>query len=150
MKVQAKVCEFSVTCPVEECGQEVSYSDKLCSHVIVKGITNMEIQEQVLTLAAMEQDLTLKRITEFMYAQDTGRKSRKLLSKAGSLNKLRQHKMQQREQSNTMPGNVDMWTIWAWPRVIIRCLEEEMSRFLKEVSEMRHYWALCQAMQEKV
>ena len=65
----------------------------------------MEIQEQVLTLAAMEQDLTLKRITEFMYAQDTGRKSRKLLSEAGSLNKLRQHKMQQREQSNTMPGN---------------------------------------------
>ena len=85
-----------------------------------------------------------------MYAQDTGHKSRKLLSGARSLSKLSQHKMQQREQSNTMPGNVDMWTIWAWPRVIIRCLEEEMSRFLKEVSEMRHYWALCQAMQEKV
>ena len=105
MKGQAKVCKFIVTCPAEECGQEVSYSDKLCSHVIVKGITDMEIQEQVLTLAAMEQDLTLKRITEFMYAQDTGRKSRKLLSKAGSLNKLRQPKMQRREQSNTMPGN---------------------------------------------
>ena len=66
MKGQAKVCKFIVTCPAEECGQEVSYSDKLCSHVIVKGITDMEIQEQVLTLAAMEQDLTLKRITEFM------------------------------------------------------------------------------------
>ena len=94
VKVQAKVCEFSVTCPVEECGQEVSYSDKLCSHIIVKGITDTEIQEQVLALATTEQNLTLKRITEFVYAQDTGRESRKLLSGAGSLNKLSPHKMQ--------------------------------------------------------
>ena len=82
MKVQAKVCEFSVTCPVEECGQEVSYSDKLCSHIIMKGITDTE------------QNLTLKRITEFVYAQDTGHESWKLLSGAGSLNKLSPHKMQ--------------------------------------------------------
>ena len=94
VKVQAKVCEFSVTCLVEECGQEVSYSDKLCSHIIVKGITDTEIQEQVLALATTEQNLTLKRITEFVYAQDTGRESRKLLSGAGSLNKLSPHKMQ--------------------------------------------------------
>ena len=76
VKVQAKVCEFSVTCPVEDCGQEVSYSDKLCSHFIVKGITDMEIQEQVLTLAAMEQDLTLKRITEFVYTQEASERGR--------------------------------------------------------------------------
>ena len=94
-----------MTCPAEECGQEVSYSDKLCSHVIVKGLADTEIQERVLALAATEQDLTLKRITKFVYAQDTGPESRKLLSGAGSLNKLSQHKMQQKEQSNTMPGN---------------------------------------------
>ena len=50
--------------------------------------------EGVLVLAAMEQDLTLKRITEFVYAQDMGCESRKLLSGAGSLNKLSPHKMQ--------------------------------------------------------
>ena len=95
MKGQAKVCKFIVTCPAEECGQEVSYSDKLCSHVIVKGIADTEIQERVLALAPTEQDLTLKRITEFLYDQDTGCESRKLLSRAGSLNKLSHHKMQQ-------------------------------------------------------
>ena len=62
--------------------------------LIVKGITDTEIQEQVLALATTEQNLTLKRITEFVYAQDTGRESRKLLSGAGSLNKLSPHKMQ--------------------------------------------------------
>ena len=104
VKGQAKVCEFNVTCPAEACGQEVSYSDKLCSHVIVRGLNDSEIQERVLALAATEENLTLKRITEFLYAQETGRESRKLLSGAGSLNKMSQFKKQQRERSNTLPS----------------------------------------------
>ena len=104
---QFKVCEFSVTCPAEGCGQEVSYSNNLCSHIIVRGLEDQEIQERVLALAATEQDLTLKRITEFVYAQETGRESRKLLSGARSLNRLSQHKQQQRERSNTLPSKTD-------------------------------------------
>ena len=42
VKGQAKVCEFTVTCPAEDCGQDVSYSDKLCSHVTVQGIEDIQ------------------------------------------------------------------------------------------------------------
>ena len=104
VKGQANVCDFTVTCPAEGCGTEVSYSDKLCSHVIVRGLEDSEIQERVLALAATEQELSLKKITEFVYAQETGRESRKLLSGAGTLNRLSQHKQQQRERSNTLPS----------------------------------------------
>ena len=107
VKGQAKVCEFKVTCPAEECGQEVSYSDKLCSHVIVRGLEDSDIQERVLALAATEQELDLKRVTEFIYAQETGRESRKMLSGAGALNKMSQYQQDKRGRSNTMPGNSD-------------------------------------------
>ena len=96
-----------MTYPAEGCGQEVSYSNNLCSHIIVRGLEDQEIQERVLALAATEQDLTLKRITEFVYAQETGRESRKLLGGARSLNRLSQHKKQQRERSNTLPSKTD-------------------------------------------
>ena len=107
VKGQAKVCEFKVTCTAEECGQEVSYSDKLCSHVIVRGLEDSDIQERVLALAATEQELDLKRVTEFIYAQETGRESRKILSGAGALNKMSQYQQDKRGRSNTMPGNSD-------------------------------------------
>ena len=58
----------------------MSYSEQLVSHDIVRGLEDSEIQERVLDLAATEEVLNLKRISEFIYAQDTGRESRKLLS----------------------------------------------------------------------
>ena len=51
----------------------MSYSDKLCSHVIVRGLEDSDIQERVLALAATEPDLDLKRVTEFIYAQEIWR-----------------------------------------------------------------------------
>ena len=60
VKGQAKVCEFTVTCPAEDCGQDVSYSDKLCTHVIVRGLEDSDIQERGHTLAANEANLDLK------------------------------------------------------------------------------------------
>ena len=51
--------------------------------------TDKDIHERILALAA-----TFERITEFVYAQETDCKSGKLLSWAGTLNKLSQHKMQ--------------------------------------------------------
>ena len=64
VKGQAKVCEFTVTCPAEGCGQDVSYSDKLCSHVIVRGLEDSDIQERVLALAATEPDLDLSSLDQ--------------------------------------------------------------------------------------
>ena len=64
-----------------------------------------DILERVLALAATEPDLDLKRVTEFIYAQETGRESRKLLSGAGALNKLSQCQNNKRARSSTMPSN---------------------------------------------
>ena len=105
VKGQAKVCEFTVKCPAEGCDQDVSYSDKLCSHVIVRGLEDSDIQERVLALAATEQELDLKRVMEYIYAQETGRESRKMLSGAGALNKLSQYQHNKRGRSSTMPSN---------------------------------------------
>ena len=43
-----------------------------------RGLEDSEIQERVLALAATEEALTLKQISKFIYAQKTGRESRKL------------------------------------------------------------------------
>ena len=107
VKGQAKVCDFTVQCPGEECNQVVSYSEQLVSHVIVRGLEDSEIQERVLALAATEEVLSLKRISEFIYAQETGRESRKLLSAAGGLNKLSQYQQEKRPRSSTMPSNTE-------------------------------------------
>ena len=75
--------------------------------MIVQGFEDCAIQERVLALAATEPSLDLKRVTEFIYAQETGRESRKLLSGAGALNKLSQYQHNKRGRSNTMPSSSD-------------------------------------------
>ena len=108
VKGQAKVCDFTVKCTKEGCTTVVSYSDQLCSHVIVRGLEDSDIQERVLALAATEENLDLKKITEFIHAQETGARSRKLLSGDTSLNKLSQYKQEQRGRSNTLPEKPDL------------------------------------------
>ena len=103
VKGQAKVCDFTVKCPGDECDKIVSYSEQLVSHVIVRGLEDSEIQERVLALAATEENLDLKRISEFIYAQETGRESRKLLSAAGGLNKLSQHQQEKHQKWQNVP-----------------------------------------------
>ena len=100
---QAKVCEFTVTCTKENCNTVISYSDQLCSHVIVRGLEDPDIQERVLALAATEEKLDLKKITEFVYAQETGAKSRKLLTGDSSINKISQYKQEKRGRASTLP-----------------------------------------------
>ena len=78
VKGQANVCHFSIPCPKQGCDQEVSYSEKLVSHVVVKGIEDPDTQERVLAMAAEteEKDLTLKKISEFVYAQESAIRNR--------------------------------------------------------------------------
>ena len=110
VKCQAKVCHFSMQCPKRGCDQEVSYSEKLVSHVVVKGIEDPVTQERVLAMAAEteEKDLTLKKISEFVYAQESAIRSRKLLGGGeSSLNRISQHRKNQRNRSSTLPSNTE-------------------------------------------
>ena len=93
----AKVCNFQVKCTAAGCNTQVSYSDQLSSHVIVRGLENTDIQEKVLALAATEEkDLSLQKITEFVLAQETAVQSRKLLNEDSSVYKLSQYKKDQK------------------------------------------------------
>ena len=86
-------------CTKSGCGQEISYSEKLSAHIIVKGLVDPEIQEKVLALAATsEDDLDMKKITEVVYAHETGSRSRKMLGEAdGSLNRMSLYKKNKRQ-----------------------------------------------------
>ena len=93
----AKVCNFQVKCTAAGCNTQVSYSDQLSSHVIVRGLENADIQEKVLALAATEEkDLSLQKITEFVLAQETAVQSRKFLNEEPSVCKLSQYKKDQK------------------------------------------------------
>ena len=96
---QAKVCDFKTRCTKTGCGHENSYSEQLSAHIIVKGLVNPEIQERILALAATsEDDLDLKKITEFVYAHETGTRSRKLLNESMSINRMSLYKQNKRGQ----------------------------------------------------
>ena len=99
----AKVCNFQVKCTAAGCNTQVSYSDQLSSHVIVRGLENTDIQEKVLALAATEEkDLSLQKITEFVLAQETAVQSRKLLNEDPSVYKLSQYKKDQKADATVL------------------------------------------------
>ena len=71
LRGQAKVCQFSVQCPKDQCRSEVSYMDKMVSHQLVRGLVDSAVQERVLAEAATKQ-MDLKQIQEFVQAQESG------------------------------------------------------------------------------
>ena len=96
---QALTCDFKIKCSKVGCSQESSYADKLSSHIIVRGLYDPDIQEDVLKIAATtEEDLDLKKITEVVLAQETGIRSRKLLNDEMGLHQLSQHKKQKQNR----------------------------------------------------
>ena len=103
LKGQSKVCDFTVDCPKAGCDTAVSYSDKMVSHQLVRGLEDLGIQEKVLSLAATEKNLTLDRITEYVEAQETGSRSSKLLGAGAGVGNMSEYK---RGRSNTLPSNL--------------------------------------------
>ena len=101
LRGQAKVCQFSVKCPKDQCKTEVSYMDKMVSHQLVRGLVDSAVQERVLAEAATKQ-LDLKQIQEFVQAQESGARSSKLLNEA-NVSKISDFK---RGRSNTLPGKL--------------------------------------------
>ena len=101
---QALTCDFKIKskCSKVGCSQqtECSYADKLSAHIIVRGLYDPDIQEDVLKLAATTEDeLDLKKVTEVVLAQETGNRSRKLLNDEDmGLHNLSQHKKQKQNR----------------------------------------------------
>ena len=92
---QAKVCNFSIKCTAECCEDNdsmITYADNMVSHQLVRGLQDTSVQEKVLALAATDKDLNLKKISEFVEAQETGSRSSKLLGGAAGINVISDYK----------------------------------------------------------
>ena len=101
LKGQSSVCDFEVKCSSAGCDTTVSYSDKMVSHQLVRGLADASIQEKVLAVAATEKDLSLKKITEFVLAQETGTRSSKLLGEVAGISRISDYK---KGRSDTPPS----------------------------------------------
>ena len=87
LKGQASVCDFTVKCS-ENAAIVHSYADNMVAHQLVRGLEDITQQEKVLALAATEKDLTLKTISEFVEAQETGLRSSKILGGGAGVQKI--------------------------------------------------------------
>ena len=112
---QASVCDFTVKCSES---QEVvhSYADNMVAHQLVRGLKDIAQQEKVLALAATEKDLTLKKISEFVEAQETGLRSSRILGGGAGVQKVNSD--YKRGGSKTLPsrttGSKLVWEDWSW------------------------------------
>ena len=103
LKGQAEICDFVIKCSKAGCDTDVSYSDKMVSHQMVRGLEDPSIQEKVLAQAATDKELDLKKITEFVIAQETGTRSSKILNSGAGIGKISDY---QRGRSNTLPSRL--------------------------------------------
>ena len=101
LRGQGAICDFSITCTNATCLQENSYMDHMVSHQLVRGLSDTEIQEQVLAHAATSTELTLASIIKFIEAKETGKRSTAQIAAAVGLNKLSDHRL--RDRAHTMP-----------------------------------------------
>ena len=106
---QAKICEFTVKCSEASCARENSYADNMVAHQLVRGMEDTATQEKVLALAATQTDMSLKKITEYVEAQEQGTRSSRMLGNGvGALNRISDYKRTRdltvRPRSNTLPA----------------------------------------------
>ena len=106
---QAKIYEFTMKCSEDTCTRETSYADYMVAHQLVRGMEDTAAQEKVLALAATQTDMSLKKITEYMEAQEQGTRSSKMLGNGvGALNIISKYKSTSdpigRLRSDTLPA----------------------------------------------
>ena len=102
LRGQGAICEFVVQCSSSVCQNKTTYMDNMVAHQLVRGLGDVEIQEQVLSYAATNPDLDLATITKFIEAKETGKRSTAQIAAAVGLNKLSDHKL--RGRANTLPA----------------------------------------------
>ena len=71
LRGQAGVCKFLIKCPA--CNTDVNYTDTIIRDVLALGISDPEIQLDLLW--DKNQDMTLEEVTQFVEAKDSGKRS---------------------------------------------------------------------------
>ncbi|VDH93756.1 Hypothetical predicted protein [Mytilus galloprovincialis] len=71
LRGQAGVCKFFIQCPT--CNTHVNYTDTIIRDVLARGISDPEIQLDL--LGDKNQDMTLEEVTQFVEAKDSGKRS---------------------------------------------------------------------------
>ena len=69
LKGQTAVCDFSIECSASSCSNKTSYVEKMVAHQLVRGLSDTEIQEQVLGHAATNPEVDLTAIIKYLEAQ---------------------------------------------------------------------------------
>ena len=101
LRGQGAICDFVIDCSDSNCQNKTSYMDHMVAHQLVRGLGDIEIQEQVLGHAATNTDLDLSSITKFIEAKETGKRSTAQIAAAAGLNKLSDYK--NRDRAHTLP-----------------------------------------------
>ena len=68
---QANVCKYIIACP--DCDQDVNYTDHMLRDVLTRGISDNEIQLDLLGNA--NQDMSLEETFKFIEANESGKRS---------------------------------------------------------------------------
>nr|KAG5693450.1 hypothetical protein BaRGS_022337 [Batillaria attramentaria] len=70
---QAGVCNFSIKCPSDACGQDVNYTDAILRDALIRGIADPDIQLDL--LSHKNQDMGLEDVLQFVEAKEAGKRS---------------------------------------------------------------------------
>ena len=99
LKGCASICKLTVKCTSMDCDEDVSYSENVILHALVKGLADSEIQQEVL---ADGEDKCLDETVKYVEAKEAGKRSVGQLGEAGlsssQLNKLTLYKAAQQDK----------------------------------------------------
>ena len=99
LKGAANVCKLTVKCTAQECREDVSYSDQVVLHALVRGLADEEIREEVL---ASCEEKSLDDTVKLVEAKEAGRRSAKHLGASdlasSEVNKMTAYKKEQSQQ----------------------------------------------------
>ena len=82
----AAQCNFRVRSPCE-CNVDVPYDDRMISHMLVRGLEDLGVQEKVLTLVAEKGEQSLNQLVVHIEAMETSKRSQGLMG-SGQLSRL--------------------------------------------------------------
>ena len=72
---QADVCKFTVRCSCDN-GMDVSFADQMVRDVLIRGLSDLDIQQEV--LGNENQDLDLEHTISLIEAKEAGRRSQSI------------------------------------------------------------------------
>ena len=82
LKGQAQVCDFTIPQGTTD------YSNKMVMHQLIRGLVDPSIQEQVLSHAATNPNLTVEQVQAFIESKESGKRDQITLNKPGNLSRI--------------------------------------------------------------